>query len=308
MSYTIVLTHDMDHLALRNVPFFSRASGSYLKRNVYSNFLRWTGGHIGAGRYLRSLAAAAALPLVKTGLAADPLRKCLDRILDIENHYRVKSTFYFIPFKDTAGFEEPGVPAPRSRGCDYDVRNYKELLTELDANGWEIGIHGIDAHLGKDEAQNELALFQSLLPNKQKWGMRVHWLYQPPNLWKVLKEAGYFYDATFGSNDDTGFIEDRYLPFTRDGLRVLPLTIQDGSLLAHWHSELSPEKAWSRIREILDTAKEKGAVVTILWHNASFGAPRFWDGLYRRIIEAGKEDGATFLTALQAVEQTGGAA
>lgn len=306
MSYTIVLTHDMDHLALRNVPFFSAAAGSYIKRNVFSNLLRWTGGHIEAGHYLRSLAAAAALPLVKTGLAADPLRKCLDRILAIEKEYGVKSTFYFMPFKETAGFEEPGVPAPRRRGCDYDVADYKELLTELDANGWEIGIHGIDAHMGKDEAQKELALFQSLLPHKQKWGMRIHWLYQPPNLWKTLKEAGFFYDATFGSNDDVGFIEDRYLPFMRDGLRVLPLTIQDGSLLAHWHSELSPQAAWARVREILDVAREKNAVVTILWHNASFGAPRFWDGLYRKIIEAGKDDGATFLTALQAVEQTGG--
>lgn len=305
MSYTLVLTHDVDHLALHNVPLFSRSSGSYYKRNIISNFSRWTGGHINIGHYLKSLAAAAALPLVQTGLLTDPMRKCLDRILEVENRYGVKSTFYFIPFKETPGFVETGVPAPLRRGCDYDVRLYRDLLTELDTNGWEIGIHGIDAHLGKEEAKKELAVFQSLLPYKQKWGMRIHWLYQPLHLWKTLKEAGYFYDATFGSNEETGFIDNRFRPFIRDGLRVLPLTIQDGTLLAHWHSELSPQDAWTRIRGILDTAKKHRAVVTILWHNASFGAPRFWDGLYRRIIEAGKDDGATFLTALQAVEQSG---
>ncbi len=303
MSYTIVLTHDIDHLAQRNVPLFSRATGSYLKRNIFSNFGRWTGGHIDAGHYLRSLGAVASLPLVKAGLMADPLRKCLDRILNIEDHYGVKSTFYFIPFKGTAGIDDTGVPAPVHRGCDYNVRDYGELLRELDANGWEIGIHGIDAHLGVEEAKKELAIFKEMLPHKEQWGMRIHWLYQPPELWKTLKVAGFVYDATFGSNSETGFYENHYTPFTRDGLRVLPLTIQDGTLLAHWRGGLSPEASWSRIREILDEAKEKKGVVTILWHNASFGAPRFWDGLYRRIIEAGKTDGANFMTGLEAVER-----
>lgn len=300
--YTIVLTHDVDHLAQRNVPLWSRESGSFIKQCIFSNFSRLLKKDINGLTYIKSFLAGKSLPLVKLGVVTDPMAKCLLRILAIEKEYNVRSTFYFIPFKETPGLVHSEEPASMYRGADYDVRKYKKLLEELEEGGWEVGIHGINAHISSDKAAEELEVFKTLLPKKTKWGMRIHWLYQPGDLWKNLKDAGYYYDTTFGSNEEIGFKENRFHPFKKDGIWVLPMNIQDGALLAPWHKHLTREQAWGEIQTVLDMAKEKQAVVTILWHNASFGAPRFWDRLYCKIIEEGRKQGAQFLTALQAVE------
>jgi peptidoglycan/xylan/chitin deacetylase (PgdA/CDA1 family) len=302
-SYTIVLTHDVDHLAQRNVPLWSRQFGSFLKQCVFSNFSRILKKDIGGLTYSKSLLAGISLPLARLRLVKDPMEKCLRRILALEKEYNVRSTFYFIPYKGTPGFARKGEPAANYRGADYDVKKYRELLSELEAGGWEVGVHGIDAHIGPDEAAAELEVFKALLPEKTKWGMRIHWLYQPEDLWRNLKKAGFYYDTTFGSNHDIGFKEGRFHPFKKDGLWVLPMNIQDGALLAPWHRHLSRAQAWQEIRAVLDIAREKQAVVTVLWHNSSFGAPRYWEPLYRKIIEEGFNQGARFLTARQAVEK-----
>lgn len=302
-TYTIVLTHDVDHLSLRDYPLLSRYGMAFVKNALFANFTDLLRGHIGIGTYIKSVLWGFALPAVKIGLVKDPMEQCFQRIQEIEEEYGVRSTFYFIPYKGRPGLEKEGVTASVHRAAAYDVTRYKDLLVSLEARGWEVGIHGLNAHIGVGEAVEELGVFKKLLPSKEKWGIRMHWLYQPPELWKHLKEAGYYYDTTFGSNREVGFMEGRYHPFKRDGLWVLPLNIQDGALLAKWNQNLSQRRAWEVIEPLLESAKEKRAVVTVLWHNASFGPPRFWEALYRRIIEKGKKDGALFLTALQAVEK-----
>jgi len=84
-------------------------------------------------------------------------------------------------------------------------------------------------------------------------------------------------------------------------LRGLPLNIQDGSLLGHWRQHTTMDQAWPAVQGVLAEARKHQAVVTVLWHNASFEAPHYWEPLYRRIIEQGKRDNAVFLTAAQAV-------
>ncbi len=302
-TYTIVLTHDVDHISLRDYPLLSRYGMAFAKNAVFTNFLKLLKGHMDTRTYLKSFAWGTAYPAVKMGLVKDPFEKCFQGILEIEKEYDVRSTFYFIPYKKKPGTRPDGLPAPGNRAAAYDIARYRDLLVSLEEQGWEVGIHGIDAHTGVEEAAQELRVFKDLLPSKEKWGTRMHWLYHRPELWKNLKEAGYYYDTTFGSNREVGFRENRYHPFKKDGLWVLPLNIQDGALLAKWNQNLSPRRAWEAIEPLLEQAKEKRAVVTVLWHNASFGPPRFWGPLYRRIIEKGKQDGAQFLTALQAVEK-----
>ncbi|UCH96085.1 MAG: hypothetical protein JSV88_04325 [Candidatus Aminicenantes bacterium] len=301
--YTIVLTHDVDHLELRNVPFFSREAGSFIKRCIFSNFLRLFKRDINGLTYIKSFLWGISFPLIKVGLMKDPWKNSLEQILTIEEKYAVHSTFYFIPFKRTPGFTQEHTPAPSNRGADYEVNRYSNFLVTLEERRWEVGVHGINAHIGVDEARKELELFKTILPGGKKWGMQVHWLYQPENLYKHLKKAGYFYDSTFGSNDQVGFKDHRFRPFKKDGIWVLPMNIQDSTLLAHWHKNFSQQQAWKEIQTLLDTAKKQQTVVTILWHNVSFGSPRFWGNLYQKIIEAGQKDGAQFLTALEAIEK-----
>ncbi len=287
---------------MRSFPWFSRSAASYIKRCIFSNFFRLLKGDISFPLYLRSLLAGISFPLVKLKILRDPFELCLQRILNLEEAAGVRSSFYFIPFKGEPGHKEKGVPAPAHRGARYDIEEYRGILDTIEVEGWETGIHGLDAHTGVAGAKRELERFRALLPDVEKVGMRMHWLFQPPALWANLREAGFYYDATFGSNDVAGFIDGHYEPFRKDGLWVLPLTIQDGTLLADWRRHMSTAGAWKEIEKILDTAKEHQAVVTVLWHNVSFGAPRYWGGLYEKIIARGKQDNAHFLTARQVID------
>jgi len=301
-NYTLVLTHDVDFLSLKNYSVLSKTTLKFTKDCIFTNMFRLLKGDIHVFTYLKSLFWGISYPFIKLGWIKDPWEKSVEDILKIEKKYGVKSTFFFIPFENKHGFFEKNIPAPQRRKAKYDVNKYKHLLKKLEKEGWEVGIHGINAHLNGDEARKELIVFKEILPQKDKWGVRVHWLYQPSHLWMNLKETGYYYDSTFGSNEEIGFKDNRYVPFKKDGIWVLPTNIQDTTLLSKWRKNLSYKMAWDEIKKILELAKEKNAVVTIIWHNISFGPPRYWGSLYEKIIEKGKKDKANFVKAIDVLK------
>ena len=138
-TYTIVLTHDVDHIALRDYAITSRYMMAFVKNAAIRNFLKLLQKYMPVNVYIKSLAWAFAVPLVKIGIIKDPMKLCIRRILKIEEEYGVRSTFYFIPFKNNPGFRDKDNPAPPQRGAAYDITQYKELLNTLDAQGWEVG-------------------------------------------------------------------------------------------------------------------------------------------------------------------------
>ena len=127
-------------------------------------------------------------------------------------------------------------------------------------------------------------------------GVRMHWLYfQSPDSFQSLEEGGFQYDSTFGFNEVIGFRAGTlqpYHPLNCQNLWELPLHIQDGALLGEEHLDLNREDAFLTAKPILDWAKRLGGAVSLLWHNQSFTAPRFWGEVYERLIAQGREDGA----------------
>jgi peptidoglycan/xylan/chitin deacetylase (PgdA/CDA1 family) len=299
-AYTIVLTHDVDSISLKGFPLFGQVALSFIKECLAGNLIRLLRGDLSPRIYIQSFFWGLGFPLIKVGLLSDPWEKSIERILRLEKKYGVKSTFFFIPFKNRPGSLAAGKPAPERRAAAYDVRAYGGLLRALEDQGWEVGVHGIEAHLNPERARQELEIFQSLLKSKTRWGMRMHWLYRSSRLEGHLKQAGFFYDATYGSNEEIGYPEGRFRPFLKDGLWVLPLNIQDVTVLAKWRKNLRPKNAWKEIERVLELAKIHRAVVTVLWHNNSFGPPRYWENLYEKILEKGRADGAAFKKAIEA--------
>jgi hypothetical protein len=135
-------------------------------------------------------------------------------------------------------------------------------------------------------------------------GCRVHWLYSTPELRRNLHQAGYAYDATLGSNDSVGFPEGRCRPFVDAGLPVLPLAVQDVTLLREDHPGLRLDQAWQALERVLAEARERRAVLTVLWHNDSFLPPRSWQRLYIRLLERALADGARVVRAIDGVRTT----
>ena len=56
--------------------------------------------------------------------------------------------------------------------------------------------------------------------------------------------------------------------------------------------DLNREDAFQKAKPVLAWAKRFGGAVSLLWHNQSFTAPRFWGEVYERLIAQGKTDGA----------------
>lgn len=290
--YTIILTHDVDHLSLKAYSLFSEYSLCFLRRSLYNNLLRAITGDITFKDYLDSFKWFALFPLVKLGIAQDPWEKAIFDIMALERKYQASSTFFFMPFPRRAGFVKKGIPAHKGRAAVYDVRKYRWLLQEIESQGWEVGVHGIDAHLGIEEAKEEIKVIKDILPEKKKIGMRMHWLYQTDDLWMNLKDAGFYYDATFGSNTCVGFPDEKYRPFKKDGIWIIPLNFQDAALLDSFGMKLSTADSWPHIEKVLNIAKRENAVVTVCWHSNVFGVYKYYGRLYEKILQRAESDGA----------------
>lgn len=303
-AYCLVLTHDIDLMSLRELPVTNRSFWGFAYRCLVENALRSAKDRISLAQYLDSLKTSLLMPAIKLGMARDPLEESIQTMLDIERSYGVRSTLYFVPYAKYAGHEPDGSPAPSNRSVYYELSAHRNLLVQLEKEGWEVGVHGVDAYGSLKSAQEEIRVLKDLLPEKTRIGIRMHWLYHKgESSWRALDSAGYCYDATFGWNDRIGYPGEHYKPFKPsnvDKLMVLPLNIQDGALLSY--PEPSKDKVWVQVENILNKALRKQAVVTILWHNNSFAVYRYWTEIYRKIIERAQSDGAKILRAIDAID------
>ena len=181
-SYTVVLSHDVDHPSLKKYPFFSKTVASFLKHCMWDNLGRVFFQDISFFDYCDGIKWCFLYPLVKLGIIPDPWERAIWDIVALEKSYGVKSTFFFIPLKDRVGHVAPGKAAPLRRSARYDVRDYKTMIERLAIEGWEVGVHGIDAHISVESAKAELKIVADLLPSGTPIGIRMHWLYQSNKL------------------------------------------------------------------------------------------------------------------------------
>jgi len=308
VPYWLVLTHDIDMMSLRELPITGKTFWGFAYRCLWANTRRFIRRRISFTQYLDSLKTFLCIPLIKLGLAEDPLKGSVQDMLNLERGYGVRSTLYFVTRAKYAGHTPDGDHAPAKRCTHYELSEYKSFLIKLEKEGWEVGVHGIDAYRSLDDAKGEMQVIRDLFPEKDKIGIRMHYLYYKyEETWRILDQAGYCYDATLGWNDRTGYPGGHYRPFrpdNADGLTILPLNIQDTALLAN----LSMDEAWLQVESVLNEASQKQAVVTILWHNNSFVAYRYWTDLYKRIIERAQADGAAIIRAIDAVNLFNGRA
>jgi len=281
-AYMVALTHDVDITSVRER---SWPSVGYAVYNCFSNLDFINGIKI----------FLAKTKTHKKSFAKDPWN-CFDEWMRNENELGVKSSFYFIPFKDVAGID-----APKIREAKYDLD--KGLIRRLVEGRWEVGVHGIDNWKDVKRGEEELQRISKL--TNSKTGTRIHWLFFDKETWKRLDEAGYYYDTSFGYNNDVGFRAGTlqvYKPRDVKNLVELPLNIQDGSLFRRKYLNLSEDEAKKRCDEIFDSAKKYGGVVTLLWHQISLAAPHNWGDFYRYLVEKGLKEGAWVTRAIDVVD------
>jgi hypothetical protein len=222
-----------------------------------------------------------------------------DDLRALEESLGVRSAFYFL--------DEQHLLRDRPPRDWIDPGNWKrymgryslsdpaivDLIEDLDRGEWEIGLHGsYESYRDPERLKAEKDRLESIL-GREVTGGRQHYLnLDAPDTWRYHRDAGLRYDASLGSSSTYGFQygDSIHRPFG-DEFVVFPLTIMEVALPDpgdHF------ERAWRECRSVLEEAREREAVMTVLWHPRFFSERDFpgFRELYRRIVEHALDAGA----------------
>jgi hypothetical protein len=297
-SFIACLTHDMDHIGIRNHKLDHTMFG-FLYRATIGSVMDLCRGKKNARQVMTNWLAALKLPLVHLGLVEDFWSQP-ERYRQIEKE--LNSTFFVIPKKG-----EPGVDArgnrPLRRAASYDAAEHLELLKKLQFAGDEIGLHGIDAWRDCAAGRHEQEIL-CRLTGISETGVRMHWLFFNEQSPSVLEAAGFSYDSTVGYNQTIGYragTAQVFKPMTTTKLLELPMHVMDTALFYPDYLDLTPAQAQKAIRPLIDNAVRLGGALTVNWHDRSVAPERLWDAAYAQLVDELRANGACFLTAGRAV-------
>jgi len=298
-NFFACLTHDVDFVSIRQHRFDHTMWG-FAYRATVGSLLEFVRGRTFWNRVVRNWLAFSSLPLVYAGMLKDFWDQ-FEAYTVIEKD--LTSTFFLIPFKNRAG-EKVKSQFSNRRATRYDISEVQPQVDRLVEQGFEIGLHGIDAwqctHKGKQELDRVVAT-----TGQKRVGVRIHWLcfdhYSPA----VLEQAGFDYDSTFGYNETIGFKGGTiqvFRPLKVARLLELPLHIQDTALFFPQRMALTDTEAWDLCEIILDNATRFGGVVTVLWHMRSLAPERLWGKFYSQLLQKLRGRGARFVKASEVVQ------
>jgi len=297
-DFIACLTHDVDHVGIRNHKFDHTMFG-FLYRATAGSLLDVCAGKRNVGQLGRNIFAALRLPFVHLGLARDFWYQ-FDEYTALEEGR--PSTFYVIPKKGEAGLDARGRRMQR-RAASYDAAELKDFLRRLESAGKEVTVHGLDAWRDTSAGREERGLISGLV-NNEAAGIRMHWLYFDAEAPGKLEAAGYDYDSTMGYNETIGYRAGTvqvFKPLTTQQLLELPMHIMDTALFYPSYLNLSDKQAESVIEPLLDNAVRFGGVLTVNWHDRSLAPERLWGEFYQKLIRQMQKRNAWFATAAQAV-------
>lgn len=297
--YMVCLTHDVDFVSIRSYGV-GRTFQGFLKRALFGSWKRMLNGSLTWKGLFKNYAAVLSIPLVHLRVLKDFWMQ-FDAYRQMEEPNR--STFFLIPFKHRPG-EQVAEPYPHRRASRYDVEDVREEVLPLVEEGWEMGLHGIDAWRDAECGKVEKTRIESVL-NRNMRGIRMHWLCSNVHTNQVLDEAGFEYDSTCGYNETVGFragTSQVFKPLDAGTLLEVPMHIQDVALFYPAFMNLDEDTAWNQCRDVLEECKRYAGVLTVLWHMRSLAPERQWGGFYRRLLERFRADDAWIGTAGQVAD------
>ena len=293
-DFIVCLTHDMDFAGIRNHRLDHTMFG-FLYRASVGSLLRLLKGNLTFEKLMRNWKAVLSLPFVYLGFEEDFWFQ-LDEYARVEKD--MKSTFFLIPFKNQPA-NDMSVQSHKHRAAKYDISDISKTAKTLAENGFEIGVHGIDAWHDLEKARRELDRVVEFCDGSEI-GVRIHWLLFNNDSYRILDEAGFSYDSSCGYNEAVGYRAGTvqvFKPFNTNRLLELPLHIQDTALFYRRRMNLSEREALDLCDKLIGNAKSHGGVLTILWHDRSLAPERLWGDFYINLLGKIKENKVWFATA-----------
>ncbi|MBI4532186.1 MAG: polysaccharide deacetylase family protein [Candidatus Latescibacteria bacterium] len=219
----------------------------------------------------------------------DPYRSGFREVIEAEEHYGVRSTFY-------VGGRSSSMPVTERSDLSYRLHEERELVTflsEVVKRGWEVGLHGsLTSFLSTERLQSEREELERSL-GITVVGVRQHYLrFTPPDTWGCQEAAGFLYDATLGYADAEGFRAGTSLPFipydTHNDrsftLIEVPLTVMDATL--DGYRRYDARTAEERVFSLLSTVERHCGVFSFLLHQSALDTEEhpFMGELYRQFL------------------------
>lgn len=297
-DFIACLSHDVDFVKICN-HIFGHAMWGFIYRGLVGSCKKLINGKTSYSRLLQKWKAVLLLPFVYLGLADDFWFQ-FDRYLKIEKY--LKSTYFFIPFKNRVGNKVSNRNASL-RAAKYDINDLKKLLSYLIKEGYEIGVHGIDAWHNVESGYQERKRISEII-GESNLGIRMHWLLHDDQTFQILEKAGYLWDSSFGYNETVGYrggTTQVFRPIEVKNLLELPIHIQDTTLFYPRRMGLSEKQAMNLCKKLINNASICGGVLTINWHQRSLGPERLWEDFYVKLLEELRANRPWFASINQAV-------
>ncbi len=248
---SVTLTHDVD---------------------ILTAYRRWRGLMGGLTRMARgSRETLGSMLGALTSVERDPVFGAFERLVEIDNRVEGARKLYFIK----SAIEAHAIDRPT-----YDLRgrDFVRLKEKIGKNGAELGLHtsyfaGARSEMIPREKQRlEEALEQSID------SARYHYLRTCSiDNFRVLAQCGVTDEYTMGFADAAAFRlgtsrivrwidpESRLLT----PLRLHPLTMMDCTLSGENYMDLTASAALEHAKRLIDTTREHGGDLCLLWHNNS---------------------------------------
>jgi hypothetical protein len=296
--FLVSLTHDIDFLRLRDHRFDHTLAG-FLLRSTVGSVREGIRGRRSWSDVRRNVATAATTPLVQLGLRDDPWQPFESYV---EADSPARSTFFVVPFAGRPG-QNVSMPKPQRRAVRYELEDARGSIGAAVGQGFEMGVHAIDAWIDVDAARVERARIAEFV-GREPDGVRIHWLCRDHGTPSRLEAAGFGYDASVGYNDAVGFRAGTLQPFRPLGcsrLLELPLHLQDTSLFYPRRMSLGASEAWRLAESLVEQAEIHGGALTVSWHDRSLAPERLWGAFYANLLSTLRERGAKLQTAADTI-------
>ena len=219
----------------------------------------------------------------------------IDKIIEIEQKYNVKSTFFFLnesfPFK----LYKPSSWKLALGRYDINEKKITETIKYLDSNGWEIGLHGsFESYKNLRLLRKEKVSIEKILEH-EVYGIRQHYLNLTDYTWKIQHTIGFKYDSSWGYTRNIGYKDNKIEPFKpiSNNFIVFPLAIMDSCYM-------NKINRLDSLRNIIDKTIENDAILVVNWHTNKFNEKEFpgFKSAYVDLIEEFLKWGASFDTLI----------
>lgn len=221
------------------------------------------------------------------------------RIIEIENEYAVKSSFYFLNESMKWDVFRPDSYKLALGRYNIDSPKIQELIRWLDRNGWEIGVHGSYNSFNSLELLKKEKLTLERIVGHEVIGIRQHYLNLDDSTWSLQYEAGFKYDSSLGFagskgfGDRIGFKDNKHLPFypLNNEFLEIPLVLMDANFL-------QVENKWEELDRVISLCKKHDAILVINFHNHVFNTREFpgFEEAYIKIIQKCISENGKFFT------------